>query len=173
VNFKRYSGNFSVEFAIVGVVFSLLLVFSGDIIVKLAMKGKLDRMAYSAASIIKERTQLFEEDYTTTTTEAQNTYNYVVASLGRTLNNFDVNQFGYSLDVFTNDGTSTSKSTPYSTGISCTVGTPSSDLFVTTSWGNIVTLYQVTLCYETDNWYGDLIGTTFNRVASYSVVMGR
>lgn len=173
MHFKRYSGNFTVEFAIVGVVFSLLIVFSGDLIIKLAIKGKLDRMAYSAASIIKERTELFDEDPTTTTAEAQDTYNYVSASLARTLNNFDANQFGYSLDVFTNDGTTTTQSTPYTTGISCTISSPPSDLFVTTSWGNIVTLYQVTLCYETDNWFGDLIGTTFNRVASYSIVMGR
>jgi len=133
-------------------------------------------MSYSAASIIKERTELFSEEYEIDEGDSQqgeNTYNYVVASLSRTLNNFEQENFGYALDIFTYDGTSISKSSAYETGIGCTDVTPSSDLFVTTSWGNVVTLYQVTLCYETDNWFGDLIGKTFNRVQSYSAVMGR
>ncbi|MHA2937455.1 tight adherence pilus pseudopilin TadF [Vibrio sp. RC27] len=173
---QRCSGNFTVEFAIVGIAFSLLLVFSADIIIKLAIKGKLDRMSYSAASIIKERTQLFDEEYNIdegATAQGQDTYNYVSASLARTMNNFDQTNFGYVLDVFTFDGSTVSKTPAYKTGITCTDVEPASGLFITTSWGNTVTLYQVTLCYQTDNWFGALVGKTFNRVQSYSAVMGR
>jgi tight adherence protein F len=34
-------------------------------------------------------------------------------------------------------------------------------------------LYRVTLCYETDNWAGELFETDFTTVQSSSVMMGR
>jgi tight adherence protein F len=170
-------GNFSVEFAIVGLAFSFLLVFSADVIIKLAIKGKLERMAYSAASVIKERTQLFDEIYTIdkdTSTEGESTYNYVKASMARTINNFNSESFGFSLDVFTYEDSTVTLDNAYAANtIACTIKEPADDLFITTGWGNTLTLYQVTLCYETDNWYGSLVGETFNRVSTYAAVMGR
>ncbi|MGX9418278.1 tight adherence pilus pseudopilin TadF [Vibrio sp. WJH972] len=174
---QHQTGNFSVEFAIVGVFFSLLLVFSADVIIKLSIKGKLDRMAYSAASVIKERTELFAgilDVDESNTQQGERTYDYVQASLGRTIGNFDPNAFGFSLDVYTFDGSNVTSTNAYTaSALTCTVNQPSDDLFITTGWGTTLTLYQVTLCYETDNWFGDLIDVEFNRVNTYAAVMGR
>jgi tight adherence protein F len=172
INSKYQCGNFTVEFAIVGVFFSMLIAFSGDIIVKLAIKGKLDRMSYSAASIAKERTQLFSESYTISKSEADNLYTIVENSLKRTMGNYDSTKFGMALNVYTY--TTKINTTSYSKGdITCTIPSPSESLFITTSWGRRVTLYQVTLCYETDNWFGSIIDKTYNRVQSHSIIMGR
>ena len=51
---SKQRGVFSIEFAIVGVVFSLLLAFSGDVIMKISIKGKLDRLSYSLVNVLKE-----------------------------------------------------------------------------------------------------------------------
>ncbi len=175
---NKQHGNFTVEFAIVAVFFSLLIAFSGDLIIKLSIKGKLDRMSYSASSIIKERTQLFNSIYDideSITKEGLNTYNIVKASLSRTMKSFDENKFGYSLDIYKLDKLNVirEKVYKYPNGIECSVSTPDKDLFITTTWGRTLILYQVTLCYQTNNWFGILLGKTFNRVQSYSIVMGR
>jgi tight adherence protein F len=170
-------GNFTVEFALVGVFFALLLAFSGDIIMKLAIKGKLDRMTFSATSVIKERKQLFDDSYDLTTDDGDKAFQIVENSLKRTMGSFDEDKFGFVATSYSYSTGSVVETTsivrPQGGTILCTVKPPTSDMFVTTSWGRTLTLYQVTLCYETGNWYGNLIGETFNRVQSYSVVMGR
>jgi tight adherence protein F len=176
--YKRVNqkGNFTVEFAIVGVFFSLLIVFSGDLVIKLAMKGKLDRMSYSAASILKERKQLFSNDFSVKNKEANAIYSVVEKSLIRTVSNFDVKKFSFDISTYELDGSNTvSESFSYTSNhkLKCTKVTPDKNLFLTTSWGNNMKFYQTTLCYETSNWFGSLIGETFNRVQSYSIVMGR
>lgn len=66
---SKQRGIFSIEFAIVGICFSLLLAFSGDVIIKLSIKGKLDRLSYSLVNVLKERTQLYGMDYQLTSEE--------------------------------------------------------------------------------------------------------
>jgi tight adherence protein F len=180
ISFDRHvtqRGNFTVEFALVSVFFALLLAFSGDIIMKLAIKGKLDRMAFSAASIIKERKQLFDDSYDLTTDEGNKAFQIVENSLKRTMGSFDENKFGFVLTAYSySTGAIVAKTSivrPEGGSVLCSIKEPTTDMFVTTSWGRTLTLYQVTLCYQTGNWYGHLIGKTFNRVQSYSVVMGR
>jgi tight adherence protein F len=173
INSNHQSGNFTVEFAIVGILFGMLIAFSGDVVVKLAIKGKLDRMSYSAASIAKERTQLFAQNYIFDKSEGDNLYTIVENSLKRTMGSFDSTKFGMAVNVYTY--TTEIEMQPYSKGdISCDIPTPSESLFITTSWGRRVTLYQVTLCYEIDNWFGSLIkNKNYNRVQSHSIIMGR
>lgn len=174
---SKQRGNFSVEFAIVGVFFALLLVFSADVIVKLSVKGKLDRMAYSAVSVIKERTQLFDESSlggisdSEIDSEAVNMYNIVVASLQRTMNNFDSNRFGFVVHV--RQGSDVHRAQPGASEVTCSASAPSSDLSFTTTFGRAATLYQVTLCYDTENWFGNLIGKDFSMVSTNAVTMGR
>jgi tight adherence protein F len=174
--FKKQGGNFTVEFAMVGVFFSLLLAFSGDIIIKLSIKGKLDRMAYSAATIIAERTQLFDDTYIideASTGEGSKSYQIVLGSLTRTISSFDEDKFGYELDQITYDTSGTTQSPIFKKGIACDLSNPSSDMLITTSWGRSLTLYQVTLCYTTDNWFGGLLGKNYSRVQSYAIAIGR
>lgn len=166
-------GNFTVEFAIVGVFFSLLLVFSGDLIMKLSVRGKLDRMSYSAVSVLKERTELFGEDTFTIDNaykQAPLIYQVVTSSLQRTMSHYNAGKFRFVLDL--RNGTSTKRW--ISPGeVQCTVTPPSEEMLFTTSWGRSATLYQITLCYDTDNWFGDLMGQNFRLVTSRVIIMGR
>ncbi|MCG3722547.1 tight adherence pilus pseudopilin TadF [Vibrio cincinnatiensis] len=164
-------GNFTVEFAIVGVFFALLLVFSADIVVKLAYKGKLDRMSYSAVSIIKERTELAGADnFSVEDAEVNIIYDIVRRSLKRTSGSFDDQKFGFQLHVVRNG---VNIILPYRRGIDCESRGPDKELDFITTFGRHATLYQVTLCYDTPLWFGQLIGQDFSRVSSRSVTMGR
>lgn len=179
----KQHGNFMVEFAIVGVFFSLLLIFSADLVVRLAYQGKLDRMSYSAANIIKERTELAGADQFDLRPDKEGNneqeglgefsllYQMVTSSLARTTTNFDESKFGFHLHIVNNNN---NISGPYRRGgIDCNPSMPAQDLTFTTTFGRPATLYQVTLCYDTPNWYGNLIGEDFKRVSSRAVVMGR
>ncbi|WP_217531991.1 tight adherence pilus pseudopilin TadF [Vibrio metschnikovii] len=179
----KQHGNFMVEFAIVGVFFALLLIFSADLVVRLAYQGKLDRMSYSAANIIKERTELegadqfglrpdkVGENGQEELGEFSLLYQIVTSSLARTTTNFDESKFGFHLHIVNNNN---NISGPYYRGgINCNPSMPPADLTFTTTFGRPATLYQVTLCYDTPNWYGNLIGEDFKRVSSRAVVMGR
>lgn len=172
-------GNFIVEFAIVGVFFSLLLVFSADIVVKLAYKGKLDRMSYSAVNIIKERTELAGADKFDLRPDAEDVlgefsllYETVLSSLKRTSASFDENKFGFHLHVVNYDK-ERNLDRHDNRGINCQPSKPRKELDFITTFGRHATLYQVTLCYDTPSWYGQIIGQDFSRVSSRSVVMGR
>jgi tight adherence protein F len=181
-------GNFTVEFAIVGVIFALLLVFSGDLIVKLSVKGKLDRMAFSAVSVLKERTELFDKQpsndkealgdkytlddntFDVTDKQALDTYRIVEHAMQRTMGHFDSRRFGFVLDV--RRGNYVKHWTP-TTGIYCQSIMPARNLSFTTIWGRPATIYQISLCYRTDNGFGALIGQNFRQVSSRAVMIGR
>ena len=178
----KQHGNFTVEFAIIGVVLSLLFVFSGDVIIKLAHKGKLDRLSYSLVDIIKERTQLYNENYELTDENVNTVINIARSSLKRTLGSFDAQQFGYVVEAVTFDAVQQPTYRVFPTGnnvvsaIRCQTRQSLGEmthLSKITTWGRRATLYRVTLCYETDNWIGDLLGTEFTRVQSDAVIIGR
>lgn len=177
---KNQQGNFTIEFAIVGVFFALLLVFSADLVIKLSIKGKLERLSYSIVNIIKERTQLFgEDDYSVSSTEAQEDYTIVINSLKRTMGSFDESKFGFDLEVYqrsnygTGDELKSAGSWQSSNGIQCESSKPDVEMVFQTSWGRSATFYQVTLCYDSPNWYGSLTGKDFSRITIRSASIGR
>ncbi|MGR5429578.1 tight adherence pilus pseudopilin TadF [Vibrio astriarenae] len=179
-------GNFTVEFAIVGIFFSLLFAFSGDVIIKLSYKGKLDRLSFSAVSILKEKTQLYDnrtfdpgQTVPTFNDDAKEVVDIVTASLGRSISAFDINQFSYTIESLTYNGTSAVDTFITEASGGCV---PNQDLktldnggnlSVISSWGRRTPVYRVTLCYDTNNWMGSLLGTDFSRVSSSSVIIGR
>lgn len=177
LKFKQ-KGNFSVEFAIVGAFVSLLLVFSADVILKISAKGKLDRLSYSLVNVLKERTQLYGNNYKITRSEANAIVTIGRNSLSRTMASFNENQFGALVEELTFKGIK--KPNPLKRyaigGQVCNVAQPLSELShlsVVTSWERQATLYRITLCYETDNWFGSIIGDSFTTVSSSSVMLGR
>lgn len=178
----KQTGNFSVEFAIVGIFFSLLLVFSGDVIIKLSVKGKLDRLSFSLVNVLKERTQLYSATSQINTGEAQALQKIAENSLNRTLGTFDKSKFGILVEELTFHGIGVANANalnPFPLGTQrCAVSQTLdklANLSVVTSWGRQASLYRVTLCYETDNWIGDLLdtGKEFTTVSSSSVMIGR
>lgn len=176
---SKQKGIFSIEFAIVGVIFSLLFVFSGDVISKLSFKGKLDRLSFSMVNILKERTQLYSDDYAITQEQVDLLVDISSQSLGRTIRSFDSASFGYVFESVTFDSDNNPTLTSFSqsgSGISCTVGSSLlsyQHLSKVTTWNRQTSLYRVTFCYNTDNWIGDLLGREFRRVQSDAVMIGR
>lgn len=173
---SKSKGTFTVEFAIVGVIFSLLLVFTGDLVIKLGTRGQLDRMAYSMTGLLKEKSQLFDLQEDLNQNDAEKTYQIVKKSLTRTLGGFNENRFGYVVDV--RRGSEFADTWRFG-GIKndCSsrdlAGPNTQDLGFETSWARQATLYQVTLCYDTLNWYGHLLGKDFSRVSSNAIMVGR
>ena len=176
---RKLHGTFMVEFSIVGVAFSLILVFCADTVIKLTMKGKLDRMSFSGVSIIKERTQLFDDsNFTITKTEFDKSDKIIQNSLKRTMTSFDSSKYGSLLEVQTFQTNSSMSANPLISyrGGSLTCKAPNTldaNLAVVTSWGRKTTLYRLTLCYDTENWYGGLVGQDYKRVSSSSLMVGR
>lgn len=180
----KQRGNFTVEFSIVGVFLSLLIVFTGDLIMKLSMKGKLERLSYSIASVIKERTQLFEEEeYAVDDDQAKEAYQIVVNSLNRSMGHFDQDDFGFDLKVRQRsyyglgnqliEVSNWNSATTLGIGLACPGVTPGVDLLFQTSWGRSATLYQVTLCYRSTNWFGSLFGKDYSLVAANAFTLAR
>jgi tight adherence protein F len=182
----KQRGVFSVEFALIAVFFSVLLVFSGDVIIKLSTKGKLDRLSYSLVSIIKERSKLYPVDSTLTqaeieaeadtNTDAEVDDIYLIASrsLARTMGSFEPASLGMRVEQITYNP---DRQIEDVRGTGCNVNQPLNALLtplgVVTSWGRNVGLYRVTLCYQTDNWFGNLVGQRYTTVSSSSVITGR
>ncbi|SGY85494.1 tight adherence pilus pseudopilin TadF [Moritella viscosa] len=176
LNYKQ-KGNFTVEFAIVGVAFSFLIIFSADVIVKLSLKGKLDRLSYSVANILKERTQFQKEDYTLSDKEISTLNTIAKQSMRRTSLNFDGKRWGMRIEALQFDSKDKPVVVSFPRGTQQI--TPSIDmdtltnLAVMTSWGRRASIYRVTMVYRTENWFGALIGEEFNTVSSSAIMIGR
>ncbi|USD66700.1 ATP-binding protein [Vibrio sp. SCSIO 43136] len=170
---------FMIEFAVVGLFMSLLIVFSGDVIIKLSTQGKLDRLSFSAASILKERTQLYNGEFVMLGSEADAMHTIISASLGRSMGNFDAASLGVRIEEQTYNSDNTPKGlVTYLRGsqtcaVDETLSNLQGDLAVVTTWGRMSSLYRVTICYETDNMIGDLLGLDYTTVTSSSVLVGR
>lgn len=174
----RQKGTFSIEFSFVGLFFGVLLMFSADLIIKISVKGKLDRLSYSLVNIAKERTQLYaKEDYTLEYDDIDLLYDVGKNSLNRTMGQFDDSKFSMFVEEMTND----SGYQHYARGSECNVSKTLNDLesndntklSVVTSWGRDSSVYRVTLCYETDNLVAGLLGNGFTTVQSSSAMIGR
>lgn len=184
----KQSGNFSVEFAIVGVFFAVMLAFSGDIIIKLSTKGKLERLSFSLVNVLKERTRLYG-DFTPKDDEAEaeaiQLEAIAVSSLGRTLGGFDAEKFGILVEAQTytqataDNLVETNDLQTYKNGQECIVSRKLDhadlrELSVVTSWNRQTSFYRVTLCYNTNDWYGRASGGSFpTLINSSSVMIGR
>lgn len=162
----------------VGLFFSLLLVFSGDVIIKLSVKGKLDRLSYSLVNVIKERTQLYDGNLQMTDKDINDIDLIARHSLERTFGNYDASHYGLLIESQRFSGIGQALPATHETrgSLTCRVAEPISQLqhlSVVSVWGHQMPLYRVTLCYRTDNWFGDLVSTQFTDVTSDSIVIGR
>lgn len=185
---SKQQGVFSIEFAIIAVFFSLLLVFSGDVIIKLSVKGKLDRLSYSLVNIIKERKQLYANNTTITQSETDAIYTIAKNSLKRTMSSFQETKLSILVEGQTYRTVKKTNKTEYKANALQTFskGTPdckvkksldklarSKKLAVVSSWERKLPLYRVTICYQTDNWIGSKLNKNFSTVSSSSVIVGR
>ncbi|WP_139312231.1 tight adherence pilus pseudopilin TadF [Vibrio ponticus] len=174
---SKQAGSYMVELSLVAMVFAMLFVFSGDLTIKLGYQGKLDRLAYSMANIVRERTQLYDTDMALNQEQALTIGGIAESSLARTVAGFDPSLFGYVIESlqFDDEGVSTSAAFQSSQSACVLNGNISSLEHISkmTSWERRATLYRVTLCYETDNWFGSLFGGGFRTIQSDAITLGR
>lgn len=169
---SKQRGSFTVEFALIGVMLSFMWAFSGDIIIKMSTKGKLDRLSYSLVNIIKERTQLYEAGLRITQAEADAMTDIAVNSLARTVGAFERNRLEVVVEARTySPQAHTDRFGP--AGCQSNGLEQLDDLSVVTTWDRQAPLYRVTICYETNNWIGSLLGEEYRTVSSASILIGR
>lgn len=177
LRFKQ-RGNFTVEFAVVGVALSFMFVFSADVIIKLSIRGKLDRLSYSLVNVLKERTQLYDEDYVITQSEADTIFTIAQNSLRRMQQSYKDKNFGGVVEELTFRGIGNPNAPRrYNLGgYACPLAQTINEfdyLSVVTTWTRQATLYRVTLCYNTDNMFGSLVNESYMNVSSSSIMIGR
>lgn len=174
----KKKGMFTVEFGLISVVFAILLLLVGDTVVKLSMKGQLDRLSYSMVNVLKERTQLYGKDNNTlNSSDAANLLLIAGRSLSRTnRNSFKRTDLNGTVEMLKFDSRNQASSTSINVRAGCHLSrkiNQLSNLSVTTTWGRKAVLYRVTLCYETDNFAGRFFGKKFTTVQSSSLSIGR
>lgn len=169
---SKLRGNFIVEFAVVGGIFAMALAFCSDSVMMLSTKGKLDRLAYSSVSLLKERTVLFGQDnFSVSASDFQSISQISQRSMARVIKNFDAQKYGIMLQTWSDgDGEVTREDG----GIKCVPEQAlNTDVSVMTSWDRKAALYKLTMCYETPSWFGNFFGEDRNIVQSSALTIGR
>ncbi len=168
-------------------VIAMVLVFATDMVGKQSLKGRMQVLAYSAVSVIKERVELYGETNADAidgkvlidSNQATMVYNIVKDSMERTMIGFDDRKMGYAIEQYKVDG-ETNK-VHHTTKLSDNNITCQPDktldkmkeLHIKTSWNRPVSLYQVTFCYQDTNAFGDLIGGNYSMVKASAIMLGR
>jgi tight adherence protein F len=171
-------GVFAIEFALIGVFFAALLVMTEDVVVKQSIKGKLDRLSYSLANIIRERTQLYAQSTNLELAQANDLLKIAKRSLNETMSSYDDSKLGLKVEQqkfkedFSPEAVTKFEIGTYGCEPSNSIDTRT-DLAPVSLLGRKVTLYQVTLCYRSENLYGNLIGETYELVRSSSITVER
>lgn len=171
---RKQSGTFAVEFAVLAFGLVFVFAFCGDVVMRLSTHGKLDRIAYSSVSMIRERTALFSGvDMTASdSTQFNDLWSIAQNSLQRVMGGYEAEKFGMVLEVLTFNDAGVAQ--PLITF----TDSNDSNCQVSNALGAIIadsatSLYRVTLCYQTDNWFGSLIGKDYGLVRSNALSVGR
>lgn len=178
---NKQKGTFSIEFTLVATGFILILAFTSDVVANISTKGRLDRLSYSIVSVLKERTQLYNESDVLQSAQIDQMYSLVNQILTRSMGNYDPNKLGmyFEQQKFDNKKPVTPLQNIhlFSRGqFSCQpVNSLHSleTLSPTTTWGRRGVLYQVTICYQGENWFGQIMNDDFSLIRSTSIMLGR
>ncbi len=181
-NPSRQRGTFAIELALVASVMIFVLAFTTDVVLNQSVKGKLDRMSYSIVNIMKERTQLYAANDVIDSDQVDQIYEVLIQSLTRTIGSFEASQLGMYVEQqkFTADDVPIEPQVGvhlFSRGtLACNPPTSLRNqemLSVVTTFDRRATLYMVTICYQGNNWFGELMGEDYSRIRSYSIMIGR
>ncbi|NIH92221.1 tight adherence protein F [Enterobacter asburiae] len=182
-------GSIAVESAIISVVLLIFMFFLADLVIRQATVGKLDRLSYSVAGILRERTQL----YASREELSQNDVNRIYRLAQRMLQDMDPTANTSSLkirvqqlffvpraDLSNNEKIPVNKPdrTHNIQGGECQPAKSLNklqELSPRGSYGRWVPMYQVTLCLPTVSWYQKLTSGDNRKplMASSSIVMLR
>lgn len=179
----------TVEFIFISTALIVLIYFLGDLVMRQALIGRLDRTSYSIAGVLRERTQLYGSR------ESLNQFDVDSALLltRRILKDMDpsidqsdigltVEEVHFYPPVNVNDDSKRLKLyrkwTANTSGVNCSppqLLSSQLDLSPKGSYTRWVPLYQVSLCVPTTSWYTRLTTGQWTKplMTSFSTVMLR
>lgn len=152
-NFRyKQNGNFSVEFAVVGVILSLLILFSIEFAYKLSVRAKLDRLSYSLVTVLSERTQLYDGRFKLAVDDANEIRDVAIRYLKEDIVDFDEKYFGFKVrSGFVSDD-SPLQNIP--SGLACTQYLGRNEFekhTVIKQDGRKLPIYNINICYQVSN----------------------
>lgn len=181
-------GSVAVEFAVISVLLIVFIFFLTDLVVRHATTGRLDRVAYSVAGIVRERIQLYDAREKLN----QRDVDQIAKLAARMLTDMDPDADLSLLklvveELHFEDITSVGSTRKdidlyrrWQSGSADGCAPPQALNLLTQlapkgSYGRWVPLYQVTICLPTTSWYTWL--TTSSRenpqLSSFAIVMAR
>ena len=161
--YKKQCGVFFIELSFILFFISVLLLFTGDVAFKLFNRVALDRASYSLVNIVKER-HLFYNDRIDLNQQDINDISNLASRLLPESHFIGVDVQSLYKGV----------NKRFSSNGGCSVATISKNLVPENISGTVFPIYQVTLCYEIENWLDKfLISTRKSRLQSTSVIVGR
>jgi tight adherence protein F len=172
---KQY-GTFSIEVALVALALSLLLAFTADIVIKQSYKGKLDRLSFSMVSLLRERTQLYDNN-ALTKPQVNNLHKIIIGSLKRTVEDFSEDKLSVIFEQVRFKDKKPSGFFEQKFGsIICGPTKKLSELvFLSpkTMRDRKLPLYQVTICYQAPSLLNDIFGLEDYSVKSFFIALER
>lgn len=181
-------GSIAIEFALIGLALTFFTAFLVDLVVQQAMIGKLDRVTYSMAGAIRERTQLYRSDEYLN----QNQVDTVALLAKKVLQDMesgaDLSKLSMTIEELhfvepkltsgTNDRVVSRYNSFRSGPQTCAPFTTLNnmqDLSPKGSYGRWVPLYQVTICLPTSSWFTRITsgGDDKTQQKSFAIVVVR
>lgn len=182
-------GSVAVEFVLISVFLLTFIIFFADLVIQQSTQGAMDRLSYSMAGILRERTQLYNEDERVSQQDVDQLLRLAVKTLGdmhiagdASALQMDVQEIHYqSLEEGTNDISDDAYTVHLlsnNEGGQCQPDFPLEHYRTTLapvgSYQRTVPIIQVTVCLPTTSWFSRLLslGKT-PLISSNSIVMVR
>lgn len=178
----------AVEFVVISMVLFLFIFFLADLVMRQAMIGKLDRVSYSVAGVLRERIQLYAARERLTQQDIDQSRALAQRILSDMDSKADLSQLGVTVEEIhfynpvdlSDDSKRMKFYRSWHSGMSANCAPLQSlqtlqQLTPKGSYGRWVPLYQVTICLPTVSWFTRLttgLGQT-PLMSSFSIVMLR
>ncbi|AMO81227.1 tight adherence pilus pseudopilin TadF [Obesumbacterium proteus] len=177
----------SVEFVLISIALIFFIFFLTDLVIRQATIGKLDRVSYSVAGILRERIQLYDARETLSQQDVDATAELAKKILTDMNSTIDLSQMSLHVEEMHFEdpirlGDDRKQIKLYKTWDSgsagqCTPPQPLNEQQQLTprgSYGRWVPLYQVTVCLPTFSWFTRLTSTEETPLmSSFAIVMLR
>lgn len=177
----------SVEFVLISLMLILFIVFLSDLMLRQATIGKLDRVSYSVASVLRERIQLFDARETLNQQDVDLAARLAARMLKDMHNDIDLSRLQLTVEELhfadplrlndTRKQVKRYRSWHSGSAEQCKPPQPLNQLTQLTprgSYGRWVPLYQVTVCLPNISWFTRLTSREQQTVlSSFAIVMLR
>lgn len=182
------NGSVAVEFSFVMLFLFAFIFFMIDLVLKQALVGKLDRVSYSVAGVLRERTQLYQSRELLNQNDVQEMLELSRRMLKDMNSSVDLSRMGVTVEEVhfmqpydLRDDTMTIRyNNTFSAGNSAQCAPPQTltslrGLSPKGSYGRWVPLYQVTVCLPAANFFSRFInmGSGSSVMTSFAITMAR